>query len=629
MVYHIFLQLQYPGSPPFDIFSDWLMDFASIAASGMGRTDWENFRRLVLVHVGKCRSSKCWYCYNDAWEDEPNPKCEFGKKTASQIIAYFKAQQERDAKRHGWQCNVLRLSGGEPFLQPKLVEDLAKAIAEEKDIFFWVDTNLIPIISMGKDIENALIALQKLGNRTAIHCCFHGTTDDRLKETTGANISVEKLLRAYKLIIKRMKIPTYPRINPCTCTPQEAENFFLKLFDIDRVAPAKVYLGPIELYYKVTRDHMIKVNNDPARVKPHLNATTATIFWWDKLMHLCYGIGYGVVPRHLCDSLSVYHHNPSQIEQKLQSEKLKRPDHEFIFVSKGSYRENYALKVLEALALPSGAKMILELQEKYVEPNFLHYADIFQDNLIGKDVLIVATHSKGRGMFHLTFLRWAKLLRIWVNPTAINLSVELREYPEEGWDAGDGKDNYDFLATYCGQRNLPIDGYYCQMLALPLTWSPAASRYSSGTEQVSSDDKKVLSEKQAEGFLRAVKRLNEVEDEKVKKNVYYRVARVSRRTDTQSTDVKFVDGELQFYPGDLIEVQIDTFNQNLGVAGYPREETAVLQVFSTEEERVKIVSQRMIRLSKFGRPVVKLKIVSEYREFRGEIVFQPVNLDFN
>lgn len=620
-------------SSTFDIFSDWLMDFASIAAAGMGSTDWQNFRRLVLVHVGKC-PSKCWYCYNDAWENDPNKKCEFGEVSASEIIRYFKMQQERDAKRDGWTCNVLRLSGGEPFMQPDLVEDLAKEIASEKNIFFWVDTNLFPIIKKNGAIDSALTALERLKTRTAIHACFHGATDSKIKEATGTRFKVDQLLAAYKKL-KEKNIPLYPRLNPCSCTPEEAEAFFLKLYEVDkRVEPAKLYLGPIELYYDPTRDRMCEVSKDRTRENPHLHAAPATIFWWDKMMHLAYGVGYGVVPRHLCDFLSNYSIPIPSLKQKLESERIKRPDHEFIFVSKGSARENYALKVLEALALPRGAHMTLELQDKYVEPTLLNFAEFFGHTFENKDVLIVATHHKARGIYHLTALRWAKLLKLRINPSAINLEVEISNYVNYEWNApknknkGErkGEDSYDFLASYCGQRNLPINGYYCQIMGLPSKYTYLGAKTEGPNEIYEVGRKENVEESQA--FLQAVERLNELNQENVNKNIYYRIARISHNRHNGSEGVKFSNGELQFTPGDSIEIEIDTFNKNLGAAGYPKEETAVLQVFSTEEERVKIVSQKMIRLSKFGRPVVRLKIASTYEQFRGEIVFQPVNIEF-
>ena len=44
------------GYPRMDIFHDWLMDFASISANQLGRSDWRNFRRMLLIHVPACPS---------------------------------------------------------------------------------------------------------------------------------------------------------------------------------------------------------------------------------------------------------------------------------------------------------------------------------------------------------------------------------------------------------------------------------------------------------------------------------------------------------------------------------------------------------------------------------------------
>ena len=609
------------GNPPFDILCDRLMDFASIAAAALGRRDWENFRRLLLVHIADC-PSKCWYCFNDAW-DVPRAKCTVDAITAEEIVRHFKAQQARDKKIEGKQCNVLRLSGGEPFREPGLVEDLAREIRQYDDVFFWVDTNLMPI-ARKKNKEGMTAALEALGQleeRAAIHACFHGATDEKIIENTGlTDVSVHLLLDAYDEL--RNKIRVYPRLNPCTCTPEDAEKFFLQLYERDKMGPAKVYLGPIELYYQPARDRMKEVKNIEARQAPKLHPGTATIFWWNRMMQIAYGVGYGVVPRHLCDCLCASAKMSQQeLANELERDRIRRdrPDHEFIFISKGSGRENYALKVLEALALPVGAHMTLELEGKYVEPNLREHAQIFPEVYKSKSVLIVATHDEGRGAFHISALRWARLQEILTTPSATTLQVELRSYPSRDWNTEEsaqsgsksGVEAYDFLARYAGRRNLPIDGYFCQLMALPNIWSPR------GSEKPAAEQEAM----QSEAFLQAVECLNEAKDDRLKSNAYYRVASVELRVNGKWQPAEFEDGKLRCHPRDRIRIKLDTFNRNLGRGGYPEESMAVLQVECTEPE-VKIVSQNRISLSKFGHPVIELSVPAQYRHFVGNIVLR-------
>jgi len=623
------------GNPPFDILCDRLMDFASIAAAALGRTDWENFRRLVLVHVADCPST-CWYCFNDAWDprkakraaqagyNKPEARCTVGPITAKEIVKHFKEQQERDNKLEGKQSNVLRLSGGEPFhSQPGLVENLAREIQQYSDVFLWVDTNLVPIARRLKEKETiaALEALSLLNERVAIHACFHGVTDEKIREDTGLRtVTVEMLLEAYDLL-RSYNLQVYPRLNPCTCTPLDAERFFIQLYDRDRIAPAKLYLGPIELYYPASRDRMNEVKNDRRRKEPRLHPGTATIFWWNKMMQLAYGVGYGVIPRHLCDQLWDPDKMPStkELAGKFKAQQRHRPDHEFIFVSKGSGRESYTLKILEALVLPLGARMTLELEGKYVEPNLREHSQIFPGVYENKDVLIVATHDEGRGVFHVSALRWAKLRRILTTPSATTLEVELRSYPGGSWNAEEmmqtnvkkGLETYDFLASYSGRGNLPIDGYFCQLMALPNVWAPRESETLSKEEEVA----------QADAFLRATECLNEATDDQLKKNVYYRVAEIELSRAGDVRQAQFINGEFRCHPGDRICLELDTFNRNLGRRGYPQESMAALQVECTEPA-IKLVSQSPIRLSKFGRPVIELSVPAEYREFTGYIVLR-------
>ena len=95
------------GYPPFDMFTDWKMDFATIAAGQLGRSDWPNFRRLLLVHVPQCPLF-CWYCFNDAWEE--NDCVKTGQVEAAEIVDRFAKCRDDALDRSEIPLNVLRLS---------------------------------------------------------------------------------------------------------------------------------------------------------------------------------------------------------------------------------------------------------------------------------------------------------------------------------------------------------------------------------------------------------------------------------------------------------------------------------------------------------------------------------------
>jgi len=122
-----------------------------------------------------------------------------------------------------------------------------------------------------------------------------------------------------------------------------------------------------------------------------------------------------------------------------------------------------------------------------------------------------------------------------------------------------------------------------------------------------------------------VKALNQVQEQKLHKNVYYRISNIAR-TRGQPQKVEIENGSLLLGPADEIAIELETLNLNLGNFGYPSEEDAALNVFTSEpEEKIQILSQKQIRLSKFGQTTIRLRLRPVYEELRGEIIFQPAS----
>lgn len=603
------------GNPPLDILSDWIMDFSTISAGQLGRTDWENFRNLVLIHVPKCQS-KCWYCFNDAWEDNEECKCE--EISVEEVVKKFMQQHERNKEIRGMQNNVLRLSGGEPFTQPPLIKDLALEIARIKDntIFFWLDTNLIEINNpkKEKEINEALEALSKLKNKLAIHACFHGISDESIKMTTGLSLKADDLILNYKRL-NDLNLNVYPRFNPCACSPEEAEEFFIKLYEIDETAPLKLYLGIVELFYPVAKNRLEEVKalvEQGRRIKPIYHSPQAVIYWWDKIMQLAYGVGYGIIPRHVCNLLFKKRNPFLNLSSKKLKERIAeredKPNEEILFLSKGSFTDIYAMKILEALARPNDSRIVIEYHKKYVEPNLYNFFDIFPEQYRDKDVLIVATHPKKRDIFHMAFLRWGKLKNIENTPVSTNVEVELGCYPyfKNQDEKLDGVENFEMIARYLGSRNLPVNGYFIQLMGFPKNRFPMITE----TTKVHQD----------EAFFQVVECLNEAGFKELNKNVYYRISSIKRSVD--KSDISMTNGRLNFRPGDEIEIKLISCNPNLGNSGFPKEDEAVLSVSTTAKENVTIISQETIRMSKFGQHFIRLRLKEDDIEFKGELIIK-------
>ncbi len=598
------------GNPAIDIMSDWLMDFSTIAAGQLRRTDWYNFRNLVLVQVPRCNSG-CWYCFNDAWK----PKCICAPpKTAKEIIDHFIQQHDRDQKYAGLQKNVLRLSGGEPFLEPLLVRDLAfelkKKINKYGELFFWIDTNLVFDRRKELHIDLALEALCTLGDHVAVHACFHGHDDSSFRAITGIKTyGFADLVDNFKKI-EATGIRVYPRFNPCAFTPSQVEELFIKFYDIDETLPLRIYLGILEFGYQATAERMLKIKEAALKNKrkmPFYHSPQASIYSWDKMMQLAYGIGYGVLPRHLC-SFNNKKKNPfidissSVLKEKNDKEKAKLSK-EVLFISKGSYREIYALKLVESLSRPFGDHVTVEYNRTYVEPNLFNFLNVFPDQYKGKDVLITATHPFHRDNLHMVFLRWGKLVHIANTSVSTTLEIELGYYPFSSSKTANKENYYELMARYLGRRNLPLDGYFVQLAGLP------------GFQYPVIDD--IARTHQDEAFFQIIECLTNSHYSQLNRNIYYRISDISK---SNGNKVNLRDGRLIVNPGDEIIIKLASCNPYLGTPGFPEEDIAILRVSTTNKENLMILSGERIRLSKYSQHVIKIRLPEEDIEFKGEII---------
>jgi hypothetical protein len=153
-----------------------------------------------------------------------------------------------------------------------------------------------------------------------------------------------------------------------------------------------------------------------------------------------------------------------------------------------------------------------------------------------------------------------------------------------------------------------MGGYYLQLMALP---NDPRKQFK---KRVWSDD---------EAFFRAVKCLLELKDEegRLKKNIYYRVSRIFQERNGVENLIEFEDGKIRCSPGEIIAIELDTYNPNLGSSGYVEESKAILDVSCTEPT-IQLLSTSMIMLSKFGRHIIKIKVPAKDEVLSGDFVIR-------
>lgn len=611
------------GYPPFDIFSEWLMDFATITAGQLERGDWKNYRRMLLVHVPNC-DLYCWYCFNDAWENVDG--VEVKEVTVSDIISKYLEYTKQERQPNN-EVNILRISGGEPFFRnSELVEDIAKEFLANKDLrnsFLWVDTNLHSFGSKINDNQKkALDALKMLGNRVAVHACIHGATRETLIRNSLQKTEIENIHSILNEFDQR-NIPIYPRINPIGLLPEEVNEIFNALSGIKTKMPypLKTYLGPVELNYDHAIDRMKLFQGHSPKYKisarkppigheakiPKLVPANIAIYEWNRLLEQNYGVGYGKIPRHFTSGIN-------KIDDDKQYKKVKqvRRWEEVILLCKGWEREAYAQKMLEILSVSTGAWVDVEYENKWIEPGFLAYVYACPDFCKGQEIKILVTacfKERAPGMIP---VRWATLKNIKASDYknekhSLTLTIEAGDYAnglskripgekEEGF--------FERIARYVGVKYLPF-----------ATETSCFGRYV-GFE--TEDNPANIIEEQ--DFKSTIIELIAPVYEGAKKDVYVRIKEIFDSTINKK--LTLIEGQLQITEGHEIDIVLEACNPNLGKSGYPTLEQMEICWMTTDLARVRISPER-IQLSKYGDHKTRF-IFSREGEYRGDIIFKPV-----
>jgi len=622
------------GYPRMDIFHDWLMDFASISANQLGRSDWRNFRRMLLIHVPTCPLF-CWYCFNDAWPCAPPTDPTKTTRTAvatsgttppSEIIAAFKCYREGFAKSESNQVNVLRVSGGEPFMYPEHIAELATEFEKafqgvSEPPFLWVDTNLVPLAKSTDQHRAAIDALKLLGARAAIHACLHGADDASFVRNTGnKNIEFSQLLSALGMLIDA-ELHVYPRINPVGLQPKEVGIIFHELRKIREDLPARTYLGPVELCYESSSDRISlyegreSISGKLAKKPSHthgeaaLQPANAAVYTWNQLMETTYGVGYAVLPRQY-----------SSVVKPLSSPDAQSPSADqkkwmpLLLTAKGWEKLAYNLKLLELLALPEGANIDVEYENRWVEPTFAAHAFASPTFYHNKPVLFVAAQKRWP-LPTIIPLRWGTIksltiakidarysinAKVCINHFAVDLSESLQSPRDESMSLA--------VSRYVGTSNLPFQGaggYFCQFVGLPLE----------------SDDR---DKKQPFHFKSVVLDIIDSKYPAAHGDIYYTISEISRglaADGNKRNPVDFAEGQLQVFEGDEIAIAIESCNPKLGETGYPDGSETEITIGSTDPENI-VVAPETIRLSKYGQEDVRVRFPRK-GEFNGMLLIRP------
>lgn len=313
------LNLVYGGA--FNPFKDTLMDYPTIVQYKLGKVgtlDWGNFNRLISLHISRCPLS-CWHCYVDECLKshcdicieqtycDQNRKVKIGIKedwfSAKKIVDDFVKQRSLDKKR-GLLSNILRITGGEPFLAPELlleILDELKSRQLDKEVFLWTETNLVPLIV--QDNDETIVSDELLNRLTAYHnfCvnpCFHGLSESNFQDITGRRMdNFNLLLNAFKRLFDA-GIDIYPTFGSNMSSPRDVECFYNRVSQMNELLPLRFCLIEYDLDYKPIKCRRENIRHF-AKKHEKVYDRFQIIERWDKLLRKNTKYEYGDIPRHL------------------------------------------------------------------------------------------------------------------------------------------------------------------------------------------------------------------------------------------------------------------------------------------------------------------------------------------
>ena len=305
----------------FNPFKDTLMDYPTVVQHKLGKvgvSPWENYNRLVSLHISRCPLN-CWHCYiEECLKSHCNTctaekYCDQTRKikmsikegwfSTKTIVDGFVEQRNFDREK-GLYSNILRITGGEPFIAPQLLLEILRELRSrqlDKEIFLWTETNLVPLVMLNADtimVSDELLSELATYHNFCVHPCFHGLNESKFEEITGEKIDdFGLLLTAFKRLLDA-GIDVYPTFGSNMSTPGDIESFCTKIAQIDDLLPLRFCLIEYDLDYSPVR---WRRTNVPDFAKKHevVYDRFQVIEKWDDLLRKSTGYNYGDIPRHL------------------------------------------------------------------------------------------------------------------------------------------------------------------------------------------------------------------------------------------------------------------------------------------------------------------------------------------
>ena len=437
----------------FDPYLDTLFDYPFTVGTFLGdpHNSIERFNYHLTVQIPTCRMD-CWHCYNDktacASGHAQQLNIPVAQWSVQKVLTAF-AETRREGQRRGRHYNVLRVSGGEPFLVPEFIAELHEAIcAPNADADYpqviWTETNLTPFMRTadgvslfdhasasyksrhGKSITDML---SRDRGRLIIHPCFHGLTSKNISETTGIpeeyGLTFQGLVEAFRLL-HELRIPLYPTFLCEASDPAAIKELFSSLYRIDKAYPLRVALISADFYDPIKARFITRVSSLP------LYTRQASLSRWQSLIRTNYCLDYPQVPRALAFKVAptLVGKASEHVEPSIPPT-AAAPFDPMLILHKSVSRPEYRQEILTIIASPQGATVVASYDVKHVEPILLEFLKADAASFVARYhqcLISYAYKNTDTGDLEYLPLRICTVVRVTATDTVVSFQLRLEGY---------------------------------------------------------------------------------------------------------------------------------------------------------------------------------------------------------
>jgi uncharacterized Fe-S cluster-containing radical SAM superfamily protein len=618
----------------FSVHNDSLFDYGSIIGHKL-RKPWHMFNRLIAIHIPLCPND-CWHCYvpKELYVTDQLSKHHIAL-TAREIVDLFKKQQDLDQNQKK-DSNVLRITGGEPFLVPELIFEILQTIQKDRlsdKIFVWTETNLESFVGpegqafMDQPDNKAILNELKNFSNFCVHPCFHGLSKEEFNLITGKDYSInlEDQIAALRRLVMA-EIDVYPTFGTNVCDPSNIRLLYEGLKSISPNLPLKVALVKydFENYPPVAS----RVAPKTERI-PLIFSRFAALRIWNQLLMRDYGIGYAVFPRHLV----TYGPPISSINEAVPSGGIAK-EAEIVYFFKSSYRDLYHREILDLLAFPSNHIFEITYDKERVQDDLFFHMGRVPEQYKGRKCLWFYVDRYSSSLLP---LRYGEIVEVKNSTGVLTVKLKLNDYLTFSNGGKDLKGKIrTALSEYFGSGTVPPGGKYMLLGEDFTTTIPTPA--SAGETCISSafglKEKPILSG-DSSYFRKVVDQLNEFQD--MKRSLFYRLTLIGLEKDEELE--KTGKTLYTIKGGKSFKIVVDYYQPNYQQFDEKQPQQRTI-VFESSSPKIQIVGSPRLVFSKYGSgelffrtesvvPVeeIAINIHSPYDDFRAASITLNIKLE--